>query len=173
MRASSTVRAMTTPSGQDAPQPPEGPRRGLITAGIAGGIIAALVLMAATGAAVWYFTRPDSAAAPASAAVTGTPAAAAPARSPLQTDPIGQRVCPVIASMYKAADIYDPDKLEQLGDLARTSADTTLSHRGGLLAASARLARASKGKQSEFRDSLAMAGSATELATLCTQNGYA
>jgi hypothetical protein len=64
MRASSTVPAMTTPPEEHAPawptRPAQPPRRGrasLVAAAAAGVVL----LMAATGAGVWYFARPTEA----------------------------------------------------------------------------------------------------------------
>lgn len=183
MQTRSTVPAMTTPppGSQYAPAPPAPApgrprRRGLVAALVAG----VLVLAAAGGGAAWYFTRPagesSPAAAPASAVVQTTAAAQitaapAPARSPLQDDPVGQQVCPAVLKL-SADEVYDPDKVEPLGEAARRSADTGFARLGGLLAGSARIARASKGRESEFRDSLGMAGAATELQTRCIKDGY-
>jgi hypothetical protein len=156
-------RAMTEPQDQPAPRQR---RHSRLLLGAAVGVL----LAAAAGVGVWYSTRPEPSP---PAAVAQTPAAASPApvRSPLQDDPVAQRVCPQALSLT-ADDPYNPDKMETLARATQASADLSLSRKGAILLSAVRLARASKGKESEFRDTLGMASAATELQTLCIEHGY-
>lgn len=158
------------------PAPPDRGRGRLVVAVVALGVlllgaVIALVLVSTSRKPGGEAVPASSTSAPAAPAAVAT-TASRPSGSTVAFEPGGAKACAALGKLYGSDGMYDPDKLQPIGEQAVKSTDFDIRTLGQLLIDWAKLARAAKGHDDELTTKLDMSTTATNLLTRCTKAGY-